>query len=158
MASLELYLFRHGLAEEGSPDELRPLSPLGQQRTGQVARRLQSMSMQVDAILTSPLVRARETAAILQEAGLGPGVVLEPELAPGGDCLCCLRALAHTSFSQVMLVGHEPSLSSWAELLGWGQVRGHLILKKAGIIGVHLPERSVPVGEIFWLSAPKFLL
>jgi phosphohistidine phosphatase len=56
-------------------------------------------------------------------------------------------------------VGHEPNLSLWAETLLWGKTNGVLTLKKAGVLGLTLPEQT-PIGNstLFWLTPPRFLL
>ncbi|MER3478596.1 MAG: phosphohistidine phosphatase SixA, partial [Leptolyngbya sp. ERB_1_2] len=58
------------------------------------------------------------------------------------------------------LVGHEPDLSGWAELLVWGEVRDRILLKKAGMIGLDLPDSGSAISnsQLFWLTPPKFLL
>ena len=58
------------------------------------------------------------------------------------------------------LVGHEPDLSQWAELLIWGEAKGVLQLKKAGIIGIEIPDHIDPIGNsiLFWLTPPRLLL
>jgi phosphohistidine phosphatase len=56
-------------------------------------------------------------------------------------------------------VGHEPSLGEWAECLVWGEARGRLRLKKAGVIGINVPLDD-PIGnsELFWLVPPRVLV
>jgi phosphohistidine phosphatase len=163
---IEVYLIRHGLAGEfGSyaNDDERPLTPEGRQKTRLVAKRLVDLGLRFDRILTSPLVRAQQTAELLLEAGLSE--VLEPAdyLAIGGDIrqwLEWLHAQAPEPLSRFALVGHEPTLSTWAELLLWGEVRGAIELKKAGIIGLSLPMEESPIAasRLFWLTPPRFLL
>jgi phosphohistidine phosphatase len=62
--------------------------------------------------------------------------------------------------TQLALVGHEPCLSNWAEILLWGEAKGGLVLKKAGMIGVKVPEIGSPVArsQMFWLTPPRYLL
>jgi len=57
------------------------------------------------------------------------------------------------------LVGHQPDLTNWTELLIWGEIQGKLILKKAGIIGLDLLDLSNPIGtsELFLLAGPKWI-
>jgi len=57
------------------------------------------------------------------------------------------------------IVGHEPDLSAWAELLVFGEIKGSLVLKKAGIIGITIPEVGLPIGNslLFLLIPPKLL-
>ncbi|MEO0406454.1 MAG: phosphohistidine phosphatase SixA [Cyanobacteria bacterium P01_A01_bin.135] len=157
---ITLYLIRHGIAAERGTyanDGERPLTAKGRQRTRRVAERL-AQTIQVELILTSPLVRAQQTAEILGEAGLGEVAVSE-HLAPDGDFHQWLGWLAGWRGEALAMVGHEPNLSEWAERLLWGQCRGCLAVKKAGVLGLHLPNNS-PEGNsaLFWLAPPRLLL
>ena len=167
--ALELYLIRHGIAAERGTyanDDERPLIPRGERKTEQIAQRLSELGITFDLILTSPLVRARQTADILQAAGLAPSVQVFEQLAPGGQCDRALSDFATllTSLDQptrVAFVGHEPDLSTWAEQLIGSPARGNIQLKKAGIIGLSLPDDlSTALGssKLFWLTPPRLLL
>lgn len=164
--SIELYLIRHGLAgEHGSyaNDGDRPLTEEGHRKTQQVAERLRSLELHVDLILTSPLVRARQTAEILYTAGFSQQLEESPHLAPTGkfnDWLLWFDQWRQSSGARLALVGHEPDLSTWAEQLIWGSAKHHLILKKAGVVGLLLPPSGSPVGasELFWFTPPRFLV
>lgn len=167
MSDLCLYLIRHGIAVERSeftgPDHERPLTPQGHQKTVRVAQRLQSLNLHFDHLLTSPLLRAQQTASILQAEKLTSGIEVSETLAPQGDFgkwLDWLTAWQQLGHKSLALVGHEPDLSQWAEVLLWGESRQVLVLKKAGIIGLELPEGTSAVGncKLFWLSAPGLLL
>ncbi|MBE9127614.1 MULTISPECIES: phosphohistidine phosphatase SixA [unclassified Coleofasciculus] len=165
---MELYLIRHGIAAEGEDyanDEERPLTGKGRQKTTKVAKQLRDRRLHFDRILTSPLVRARETAIILQEVGLGSEVEEFPALAPDGDIYGWVHWLEvrrqnATGEGCVALVGHQPNLGNWAETLVWGEAKEKLVLKKAGVIGVKVPASGNPVGQsdLFLLAAPKWLL
>jgi phosphohistidine phosphatase len=166
MATTELYLIRHGLAGEHgsySNDHERPLTEEGKQKTRQVADRLLSLGLNFDLILTSPLVRAQQTANILLKAGLSQQLQEVSYLAPGGNIdtwVEWLRSQNQSENLRLALVGHEPGLSEWAETLLWGKSSGAFELKKAGIIGLTLPKEGSPVGNssLFWLTPPRFLL
>jgi phosphohistidine phosphatase len=164
---VELYLIRHGIAEEhqsGIKDEERALTKEGRQKTEKVAHRLVTLNLRFDLIVTSPLVRARQTADILLASGLSSQLEESHHLAPDGHIFDWidewLTPKKFTQNTQIALVGHEPCLSSWAEILLWGEAKGSLVLKKAGMIGVKLPEIGLPVGrsQMFWLTPPRFLL
>ncbi|AUT04548.1 phosphohistidine phosphatase SixA [Nostoc sp. CENA543] len=164
---MEVYLIRHGIAEEqqaGIKDEERQLTKEGRQKTEKVAQRLVKLGLQFDLIVTSPLVRARQTAEILLEVGLSSQMEESNHLAPNGHISSWLDYwLQPKNFApntQLAVVGHEPCLSNWAEILLWGEVKGGLVLKKAGMIGVKLPESGEPVGrsQMFWLTPPRYLL
>lgn len=162
----QLYLIRHGIAEERQPhvpDEQRALTPKGRQRTQKVAQRLGMIGCRFDYLQTSPLVRAHQTADILQQAGLVSAIHVSELLSPGEhwqDWLAWLQTWRLDGLANLALVGHEPNLSAWAERLIWGQPRQQLVLKKAGMIGLLLPEHNNPVGHsaLFGLTAPKWLL
>jgi len=162
---LELYLIRHGLAGESGSypnDDERPLTDEGKKKTRQVAKRLVALGLQFDLIQSSPLVRARQTADILMDAGLSATLEESEDLASGEieHWLSWFKAWQPGEFRKLALVGHEPSLSCWAELLAFGQSKGALQLKKAGVIGLFLPDQNTPLGRsvIFWLTPPRFLL
>lgn len=163
----ELYLIRHGIAterDETTKDEERPLTDKGRQKTEKVAERLDDLGVRFQLILTSPLVRARQTAEILQKAKLSPTVEEMPDLAPEGKLENWVNWWSQWSYNKeeisLALVGHQPDLGNWSEILIWGEKRDKLIVKKAGIIGLLLPINQTPVShcELFLLSSPKWLL
>lgn len=163
---MRLYLMRHGKAEEASSsqsDAERALTGEGRDEVLKVARRLWEARVRCSLVLTSPLVRARETAELVQ-AQWG-GVTLEEavELAPGGDLTAWLPWLSRwrgKDGGDLLLVGHAPGLGDWAETLVWGRAQGRLAVKKAGVVGVLLPEHGEAVAhcELFWLTSPKLLV
>lgn len=163
---IELYIIRHGLAGERGTyenDDERPLTEEGRDRTRKVAKRLHALELQFDLVLTSPLVRAKQTADILQSVNLCSQVEISPNLAPEGqfkDWLVWLDRWRLSGGKSLAIVGHEPDLSQWAEQLLWGTIKDRLILKKAGIIGLLLPSSGSPVeqSQLFWLCPPRFLL
>jgi phosphohistidine phosphatase len=164
-SGIRLYLIRHGIAVERTeftgPNGDRPLTSLGEQKTRRVAQRLRELELHFDCLLTSPLLRARQTASILQAEGLVDVTEVVDWLAPAGNFASGLAWLENIQRSNsVAFVGHEPDLSQWAELLLWEESRQVLVLKKAGVIGLLLPEAAPPVGNslLFWLSAPGLLL
>ncbi|QLE43902.1 phosphohistidine phosphatase SixA [Nostoc sp. C052] len=164
---MELYLIRHGIAEEqglGIKDEDRSLTKEGRQKTDKVAQKLVKLGLNFDLILTSPLVRARQTAEILIAEKLSSQLEESSHLAPDGQISSWLKdwlePKKYSQNTQLALVGHEPNLSNWAEILLWGEAKASLVLKKAGMIGIKLPETGSPLGrsQMFWLTPPKYLL
>lgn len=162
---MELYLIRHGIAVERTSDvedEKRSLTDIGRQKTRQVAKRLTSLGLRFELILTSPLVRSRQTTEILHASGLSSQVEESNYLAPGGDIYDWLKWMEQSDQEPktMAIVGHQPDLGQWAEILIWGEARSKLVLKKAGIIGLTLPKMSSSVGrsQLFWLTPPKFLI
>lgn len=163
---MELYIIRHGLAGERGTytnDEQRPLTEEGHHRTRHVANRLHQLGIQFDLIQTSPLVRARQTAEILQSAGLSQQLQESAALKPGGEIntwLEWLQSWSNQADRTLAIVGHEPDLGEWAEQLIWGESHHSLVVKKAGVIGLLLPDRGSPIGQsqLFWLTPPRLLI
>jgi phosphohistidine phosphatase len=163
---MDLYLIRHGLAGESGTytnDAERPLTEEGKKKTRQVAKRLSDLGLSFDLLLTSPLTRAYQTAEILLQVGLSQTLEEANFLAPTGDIqtwIDWLIAWQPDQRERLALVGHEPLLSTWAEILMWGEAKGAIELKKAGIIGLSLPDNGSPVGRstLFWLTPPRMLL
>jgi len=165
--TFSLYFIRHGLAVERNdidPDRDRSLTDEGKTKTKQVAKRLHELGLRFQALHTSPLVRARQTSEIFGKVfDLDPEIF--PHLAPDQDFDLWLDFLLHwrkanPEITALGIVGHEPELSNWAEMLVWGGTRDALVLKKAGIIGLSLPDSDSPIGEsfLFLLVPPKLLV
>jgi phosphohistidine phosphatase len=114
---MQLYLVRHAEAADGEPDELRPLTAEGRRAARTLGERLAAEGVHPDAVLTSPLLRARETGAELaRPVGLEP----EPDerLAPGATAES-IRAAAAGRGETVVMIGHQPDCSRVAaELTG----------------------------------------
>ncbi|MBA3922993.1 MAG: phosphohistidine phosphatase SixA [Nostocaceae cyanobacterium] len=164
---MELYLIRHGIAVDRSeeiPENERMLTPEGRQKMQKVAKRLDDLGVSFSLMVTSPLVRARQTAEILLAQKLSSQLEESHHLAPSGDILDWLtnwlEPRQFTNDTKIAIVGHEPNLSNWADMLVWGFVKGGIVLRKAGIIGLTLPETGSKIGhsQIFWLTSPKFFL
>jgi phosphohistidine phosphatase len=168
-----LYLIRHGIATDPDPvavdniasDEQRSLTKLGRKKVAQVADRLVELGVQFDLIITSPLVRARQTADLLLDKQLSSQLEVARELKPNGNLPAWLveweaRSIDPTTISQLALVGHEPNLSQWAELFVFGKVCDRLVLKKGGIIGLKFNDDCLAIGtaQLFCLLSPKYLI
>src|SRR5687767_6164044 len=124
---MDFYVFRHGLAEESGPDwpddEKRPLTAEGKQKTREVAAGLKVLSVMPDAIYTSPLVRARQTAEIVaKELGLLPRVRETANLAPGASAEALFAEVREMSPSAdaILVIGHEPDLGYLVSRLATG--------------------------------------
>jgi phosphohistidine phosphatase len=134
-----LWLLRHGEAEEGSPDAERPLTEKGRRQSRDAGSALAKLGVKLDACLTSPKVRAYETALLACEA-LGIEPKHEPKLAGGPFDAEQLAA----GLGEVLLVGHDPDFSMAIHDMTGAQVR----LKKGGLAGVD-------TGELIVLLRPK---
>ena len=130
-----LWLLRHGDAAEGSPDAERPLTDKGKEQARAAGRALKELGVKPAACLTSPKVRALDTARIAcEELGIEPQ--LEPKLAGGPFDP---EALAAGLGDDVLLVGHDPDFSMAVHSLTGAQVR----MKKGGLAGVEKGELKV---------------
>ena len=156
----EIYVVRHGIAvarEENAPDEFRPLTEKGRRRFRKTARAFARLGRKLDAILTSPLVRAVQTAEILAgEIKHGEVAVLE-QLDPKFGVGSLLEALAARAdgAKAVAVVGHEPQLSALVAALA-GVPAEELDLKKGGIVRLDIGDLSQPgSAEARWSLKPR---
>lgn len=158
----ELYLIRHGLAEdrgEAWPDDTkRPLTEQGMSRLRKAARGLARIGVSFDVVLTSPLVRARQTAEIVAAAfDPRPNVANADSLAPGAQYAAVVADLEkHARKTQIALVGHEPSLGEFAaRLVG---TRHPIEFKKGAVcrIDVDTLPPSGP-GSLRWFLTPRMM-
>ena len=161
---MKVYLIRHGIAATRGTyvnDDERPLIEKGIIKTKKVAQSLKEIGVSFDVILTSPLVRAKQTADILFEVGLSSQLEIFSALSPGGNIQDFVTWQCHKNHQNksVALVGHQPDLGMWAEMLVWGVAQGKMIVRKAGVIGVKFSDDKnfIGNGELFLLIAPKFL-
>ena len=138
-----IWLLRHGDAAEGSPDAERPLTDKGREQSRAAGAALKAIGVEIDACLTSPKVRAADTARIACEQLGEVEPQLEPKLAGGPFDA---EALAAGLGDDVLLVGHDPDFSAAVHSLTGAQVR----MKKGGLAGV---ER----GELIVLMRPREL-
>ena len=112
---MRLVLVRHAEAAPGSPDELRTLTSEGREQAQQLGNRLRAQGIEADAVLTSPLLRARETGEAL---GYGAVEALDA-LAPGATDEDVRAAVAGRG-ETVIVVGHQPDCGRIAAALGDG--------------------------------------
>jgi phosphohistidine phosphatase len=134
LRTVRLVIVRHAEAASGEPDELRPLTAEGRDAARALGQRLAEEGLEPDAVLTSPLLRARETARELaRPAGLEP----EPDerLAPGATAEA-VRAAAEERGQTVIVVGHQPDCSRIAAALAGGEEPA---FPPAGMLSLELP-------------------
>ncbi len=159
-----IYLVRHGIAgppPPGMSDGDRHLTPDGERRMRRVAAGLKRLGVTPGVVLSSPLRRAEETAAVLVGT-LVPRLAVEiyPRLAPGHTAAEVLSGLHHhRGTHELMLVGHQPDLGQLAShLLTGSSSLAPLPLKKGGVAAIQvtsLPPRAV--GALLWFLTPKQL-
>ena len=160
----QLYVMRHGIAvARGDPnfadDTKRPLTPEGKKKLKAIARGLFRLGLGVDSIISSPLIRASETAAIVGEV-FAPGVTVESSdfLRPGGSLQALLTSLGkRADHRSVLVIGHEPDLSDGvAKLIG--NARANFQFKKGGCCRIDFdkfPPR--PPGKLIWWLTPRVM-
>jgi phosphohistidine phosphatase len=150
---MEVILVRHAEAGSRDPntwpnDEERPLTAEGRKKQTTVARVMKKMEIAFDFLVTSPLVRARQTAEILAAAyGWQEEAQLADALGPTCTAAGLIKLLAKfPPDARVCLVGHEPSLSGAAAALAGRSGDVRIELKKSGVIGIAF-EGAPELGE-----------
>ena len=162
---MELYILRHGEAGKrmtsGSKDSERPLTVAGLDEVEEVASALAELDVIFDFVATSPLKRARQTAdAVAKVLKVKKGSVEEwDELKPEGKRQELYRKLSQFKpESSVLVVGHEPYLSTMVSEIAFGSGAGGIVLKKAGLAKLTVTSFQPKLkGELRWLLTPKHL-
>lgn len=155
---MRLYLLRHGPAQEADqaePDASRHLTQEGAEEVRRFAGRLAHVGLRVQAVLSSPLTRAAQTAEIVAQA-LRPStpLVLDPRLSPGLDVAVLVPVLDEWDGEDLLLVGHEPDLSGLIRGITGG--RTHMVT--TALARLELESTSPPTGMLAWLITPRALL
>lgn len=156
-----LYFLRHGLAEEretwNGDDASRPLTDKGKKKLVSITEKLAGLDLDLDLILTSPYLRALQTAEIVAKGLHQPDdLQKDSRLAPGFG-LPELSAIVqdHPDNQCIMFVGHEPDFSQTvSDLIGGGR----LLFKKAGLARVDLFELNPLQGELAWFFPPRLII
>ncbi len=161
---MQLYIVRHGIAIDRDdpkcpPDPERYLTEEGIAKTKQVAKGIAALGATADLLMTSPYVRAMQTAEIFAQALDYPVQKIRRTdlLLPGSEVSLFYRELAKDKQSStVFCFGHAPQLD---DLLAVGLgLKHHLTsLKKAGVALLELKRVSPPSGQLVWLATPKLL-
>jgi phosphohistidine phosphatase len=160
---VDLYLIRHAdavsLGEGGvASDEERPLSGKGQNQAKALAESLQRQGVRLSKVLTSPLVRARQTAEGMLASWNGPRpeLVLCAELEPGFQPKRLARRLNDLKADSIALVGHQPDMSAWAAWL-IGSNKAQVDFAKAGTAYIACAaEARKGGGTLVWLVTPSW--
>jgi phosphohistidine phosphatase len=164
-ADYEFYIMRHGIAVmRGATafidDAKRPLTPDGKQKMRNIASGLVRMGFDVDWIVSSPLVRAVETAEIVGEVlSSKPPLDFCDALSPGGSGEALITFLAkRPNRRRVLVVGHEPDLGGLAaRLIGAGR-NANMAFKKGGCCLItfnEFPPKSP--GRLVWWLTPRIM-
>jgi phosphohistidine phosphatase len=162
MATLELYLIRHGVAaergEDYPDDSKRPLTSGGINRLRKEAKALDALDVGFDHIIASPLVRTRQSADVFAETMKSkPSVSVSDALAPAGTPAAVIQELGkHMRKGRIALVGHEPNIGELAaRLIG---ARTPLAFKKGAICRIDFevfPPKGI--GHLQWFVTPRML-
>jgi phosphohistidine phosphatase len=158
-----LYIQRHAIAEDAAPggdDGKRKLTAKGREKMVEAAQGFRKLGLEFDAILTSPLPRASETADIVSAAySKSPEPQVLPALATGArpnEVVSALRPF--NKLDSVMIVGHEPQLSALASLLLTGSPAGlQMVLRKGGCIALELKKLERGGAVLHWLLTNRQL-
>jgi phosphohistidine phosphatase len=161
---MDLLIVRHAIAFDRDrhrwhEDAARPLSPAGIRRARKAAAGLKKLSPRPQRLLTSPLVRARQTAQILTEVAGWPAAEEAAELSPGEPPLAILDLLAKDRSRLTAVVGHQPGL---------GQLLAACLLGDGGSLPIEMKKNAVACvsfdgkpragrAALKWLATPRML-
>lgn len=160
---MELYIFRHGIAEEISRsghDRDRELTSEGEERTRAAGKALRKLGVKFDAALSSPYARAWQTAEIIvKELECREKLEACEALASGQPAAGVIAELKKRSreCSSLLLVGHEPDLSQLISLLLSGSPRLSIVMKKGGLCRLSCVTPEPGGGTLEWLLTSKLL-
>ena len=163
---MNLYIVRHAIAvQRGTPgyddDSQRPLTDKGRKKMKRISKGLQQLGVEFDTILTSPYVRARDTAKILaNEYGMEEKIFFTDNLIPPGDFDELINEI-HEKYNvnNLALVGHEPMLSHFISFLATGNTDMALTLKKGGVCLLTADDlRQDHRANLQWLLTPAIMV
>lgn len=164
---MNLYILRHGIAadrdsREYPNDDLRPLTGRGIDRMRRQVAGMNAIGVAPDVIIASPLVRAAQTADIVRQ-GMKPPPRIVPSnaLAPEAHPSAILHEIAahHAAAADVMVVGHEPHLSSLVAFALTGSIADIIKLKKGALCKLTLvPPNTPDRARLLWALTPRQML
>ncbi len=144
---MEIWVLRHAKAEEGrpdTPDEERALTSGALKKMSAAALTIARLEPRFDAILTSPLRRARQTAEPVARAlGQRDDLIETDALSPGADPKEILREIEKRRMKRVLLVGHMPHLGRLLGYLLTGRSNAHMEMKKGALARIEF-EGAIP--------------
>lgn len=161
---MNLYLIRHAIAEEESPvveDRLRALTEKGSKKMRNIAKGLKTLGLEFDYIISSPYVRAQQTAEILGDVfKLRKRIVISESIAPMGDPSQLLAEINEKyTVNSLAIVGHEPYLSNLISLLTAGGAPLEMTFKKGGVCYLTTDDlHHTRKATLQWLLTPGVLV
>ena len=160
---MNLFVLRHGIAVDlgvkgCARDSERALTGEGKRKVRKVAKAMRAMKLEFDLILSSPFVRARQTAEVVAKE-LGLDLTFTDALIPRTEVTKILNVLAkhQDDAENVLIVGHEPHLSETIGYLLAGEDKSFVTLKKAGLCKLVLRSLKPAHGMLEWLLMPRQL-
>ena len=163
---MDLYILRHAIAvnreDPSCPrDSERPLTAKGAAKLRKVVRGMKALGLSFDLILTSPYVRARQTAELVaDDLGAATKVERTPHLAPDGNPRALMDLIGSRPHEGegILVVGHEPYLGQLISVLASGDERTAITMKKAGLcrLAIQAP-RCGRCASLEWLLTPAQL-
>ena len=161
---MNIFLLRHGIAvEPGAPgfvqDAQRPLTPKGERKLKKIARAMERLELKFDLVLSSPYIRARQTAEmVVRGLKIKRALEFSDTLIPSGNLKKLIEELPHLEPTpeNLLLVGHEPSLSELISLLVSGAPGLSVLMKKGGLCKLCISDlRHGRCATLEWLLTPK---
>ena len=163
---MNLYIIRHAIAvDEGTSDyesdSQRPLTDKGRKKMRQIAKALHNLGVEFDLILSSPYVRARETAEILADVfKMKKKILFSDNLIPLGNPELLIGEINESySVDSIALVGHEPHLSTLIGILVAENAKLDITIKKGGVCYLSADDlhHSDHRANLEWLLTPGLL-
>lgn len=163
---MNLYIIRHAIAvEEGTPeyeeDNQRPLTDKGKKKMRQIAKGLRALGVGFDLVLSSPYVRAKETAEILADVfKMKKSIEFSENLIPMGDPDLLISEINEKySVDSIALVGHEPELTNLIGLFVSENAGVDITLKKGGVCSLSADDlHHTRKATLEWLLTPGILV
>ncbi len=162
---MNLYLIRHAIAvDEGTADledSQRPLTDKGRRKMRQIAKGLHALGVEFDLILSSPYLRAQETAEVLADVfKMKKKLIFSESLLPESEPEKVIAEINEThSVDSLAIVGHEPHLSSLIGLLTSGNMNIDVTLKKGGVCHLSADDlHHAHRATLEWLLTPGILV
>ncbi len=162
---MNLYLMRHAIAADpdgNTADSLRPLTEKGRSKLAQIAQAMVRLNFHFDLILTSPYLRARQTADLVAKIlEIKPNCLVESEnLTPmgSGDKLVD-EIMAREPVENLLVVGHEPTICQMIGILVAGDASLRIQMKKAGLCKLSIDKLTYGrCATLEWLLTPAHFL